>query len=511
MASWNKQSTSNNMQTCYTIYVILIVVVSLVCCIENHEGQRSPKLLSSFQIVSFPNDACDGTGTRNGTCYTSQECSDRGGQSAGSCADGFGVCCTFVITACGSTTKENNTAWTQPTPVIAGACGLTVCPIDEDICSIRLDFTIFTITGPSTISIVQARRRFGQPVGALLDAYVLQGSTFTTNCLTDVFHAQGASPSTNPPSICGNNAGQHMYVEADVGRCNKLQFNLGDLASVVGSSTDRGEGGLATRVWDITVTQIACSSLLLPPTGCTKYFFNALGRSELRSYNFALADGSTHLANQHERMCIRKERGNCIGCFATVPANVEISGQVGQQATFTQAGGCCGYHTMVSTGPAGLTVGNAANAGDGAAASTLLGFDCIVIPGAYVPAGAANAAPIAVQTTAVLQQVLQNAPTNNVYPAPAGPQFCGNGAGLGIGAANINTAATGAAVTAANAMTNVSICTRTSPFRLEFISDDLEGMGGTGGISEFSSATQAVNRGFTLTHTQIACAAAAAG
>ena len=51
-------------------------------------------LLIFFFIDSFPNDPCVGSGSRNGTCYTSDECSTRGGSAAGTCANGFGVCCT---------------------------------------------------------------------------------------------------------------------------------------------------------------------------------------------------------------------------------------------------------------------------------------------------------------------------------------------------------------------------------------------------------------------------------
>ena len=36
---------------------------------------------------------CVGSSSRNGTCYTESECEDKGGTAAGSCADGFGVCC----------------------------------------------------------------------------------------------------------------------------------------------------------------------------------------------------------------------------------------------------------------------------------------------------------------------------------------------------------------------------------------------------------------------------------
>merc|ERR1712004_566559 len=54
--------------------------------------------LAIFQVVKFPNIPCEVTGgTKNGTCYTSEECSD-----------GYGVCCIFSL-GCGSTIAENCT------------------------------------------------------------------------------------------------------------------------------------------------------------------------------------------------------------------------------------------------------------------------------------------------------------------------------------------------------------------------------------------------------------------
>ena len=41
----------------------------------------------------FKNDPCY-AGTKNGTCYTASECEQRAGVNAGSCAQGYGVCCT---------------------------------------------------------------------------------------------------------------------------------------------------------------------------------------------------------------------------------------------------------------------------------------------------------------------------------------------------------------------------------------------------------------------------------
>ena len=55
------------------------------------------ELFQVFCVVRFKNEACTGTGTKNGTCYTSEECDVKGGTKEGSCADGFGVCCTCEI------------------------------------------------------------------------------------------------------------------------------------------------------------------------------------------------------------------------------------------------------------------------------------------------------------------------------------------------------------------------------------------------------------------------------
>ena len=55
--------------------------------------------MNIFSVVRFPNTACIGTDTNqsNGTCYTSEECSRRGGSAAGSCAGGYGVCCSCKL------------------------------------------------------------------------------------------------------------------------------------------------------------------------------------------------------------------------------------------------------------------------------------------------------------------------------------------------------------------------------------------------------------------------------
>merc|ERR1712110_92732 len=63
---------------------------------EEVNSDREGKVLPVFQVVKFPNDVCSGT-SRNGTCYTAEECSVKGGTTDGSCAAGFGVCCLFSL------------------------------------------------------------------------------------------------------------------------------------------------------------------------------------------------------------------------------------------------------------------------------------------------------------------------------------------------------------------------------------------------------------------------------
>ena len=140
-------------------------------------------VLSLFSIIRFANSFCYGSNGLNGTCYTSAECSSKGGTASGTCAQGFGVCCTskfkdkktywflygpdiwcttnctcsftndywwnfhlilhglVCLTSCGQTATVNNTYWANPgyssTYSTAGQCSLTVKKCASNICQIR--------------------------------------------------------------------------------------------------------------------------------------------------------------------------------------------------------------------------------------------------------------------------------------------------------------------------------------------------------------------------------------
>ena len=69
---------------------------------------RQGRFLNLFSVIRFSNTPCSTRLGLNGTCYTEKQCSERVGVAQGTCAGGFGVCCTFS-TRCGGTTLENST------------------------------------------------------------------------------------------------------------------------------------------------------------------------------------------------------------------------------------------------------------------------------------------------------------------------------------------------------------------------------------------------------------------
>ena len=68
---------------------------------------------------------------------------------------------------------------------------------------LRLDFSTFVITGPSTTT-----HQTGEMVGGSADVKAGKAISPATQCLTDTFSVTGSAGS-NPPVICGTNTGYH--------------------------------------------------------------------------------------------------------------------------------------------------------------------------------------------------------------------------------------------------------------------------------------------------------------
>jgi len=273
---------------------IAISLVSAVSCTE--ESLRDAKF-SIFQIIKFENAPCVGA-TRNGTCFTSAECDSAGGTENGECAEGFGVCCTTILSD-GATTSLNQSYIVKESSTTIASSTYTICPCSADVCRIRFDFTAFTLAGPFSF--------VGTYAGGDAALLVSNGAAGALgDCQTDSFSITGAKNS-GTPIICGANTGQHVFVDSDGGSCHTVNLGIGSAATT-------------TRSLDIMVTQYRCGEEAGGPQGCLQWHMAPTGK--LRSFNFPdqadaanVAAGVTHLSSQDYDVCIRRPAGANYICY----------------------------------------------------------------------------------------------------------------------------------------------------------------------------------------------------
>jgi len=239
-------------------------------------SKAKPKQFSLFTVVTFPNNQCTSksgstTGATYGTCLSNTECSTKGGTVDGNCASGFGVCCVFKKTTCGSSVAENCTYIQNPgfstTYTTSGSCSYSVTPLNTDICQMRLDFDKFATT------------------------FTTSGAT-SGNCV-DTFTITSPSSTNALPELCGTLTGQHIYFE------NGRSSSTSTLAFTISTST-------TGATWNIKVTQIECSSTSRAPTDCAQYITGASGY--ITSYNWQKKE---QISGNLYTYCVRREKGYC--------------------------------------------------------------------------------------------------------------------------------------------------------------------------------------------------------
>jgi len=265
------------MRTSTHVLGLLLAVLSLSLASHPEPSQtkdeRAGKAFSLFSIVQFPNQQCTGSSSSStyGTCYTSSECSAKGGSADGNCAAGFGVCCVIYTTTCGTAISTNTTYIRNPgypssyTASSASTCTYTFNKVSADICQLRLDFQTFSGFATSTTA------------GSCYDTLAMAGQT-----------------GVDPPSICGTNTGYHMYTEFGATSTDTITMTL-----------TYGSSGLTTaKTFNILARQISCTSSYKAPTDCTQYFTGVSGNVQSYSYG-------QFLKSQYYTNCIRTEKGYC--------------------------------------------------------------------------------------------------------------------------------------------------------------------------------------------------------
>jgi len=256
-------------------------------------GESSSRLdrqFSVFNVVTFPNSVCAASSGYNGTCYSSSECSAKGGTASGTCASSFGVCCVFSV-SCGSTMSQNNSyaiISSYSTSSDADPCIYTICKSSSDICKIRIDFDTMVLSDPFSVS----------STAALIDG------GRTGKCRTDTL--QVINPGhVSSPIICGYNTGQHMFVPAS-DNCNRIHINI-----------DTGSTS-TTRKWQIKTTQYTCESEMAPRKDCLQYHTAQTGTFASFGWDTSastVSSSQTHLVNQQYDVCIRRARSYCSVCY----------------------------------------------------------------------------------------------------------------------------------------------------------------------------------------------------
>merc|ERR1712165_155129 len=157
-----------------------------------------------------------------------------------------------------------------------------------------------------------------------------------------------------PPTICGYNTGQHMYVPAS-SQCNELKIDID-----TGSTT-------TTRKWQIKITQYECGNLMAPEQDCLQYHTAASGT--IASFNWdtrssSVSSSQYHLSSQFYDICIRRARSYCSVCYspqivAAAPALSSFgvsAGSVGPAQTNAIGSSCTGVTTLNAI--AGSTLGS---------------------------------------------------------------------------------------------------------------------------------------------------------
>ncbi|XP_057368577.2 uncharacterized protein LOC130689657 [Daphnia carinata] len=222
-------------------------------------------------------ETCTAASQEEGICVPGAACSFFGGRPSGSC-NVKNVCCVNAVASCGRTITLNNTYWQSPM-TLPSSCSLTI-KLDptlleqgQEIVQVRLDFMSFSI---------------GQP-------------NADGNCATDVFRVSGADNTV--PEICGDNAGQHMYLDVPSTGTGMTSASSKEIYL----SFQLGAQSSASRVWNIKVSMLAAGSKYLAPQDCLQYYTSPTGR--VRSFNWQDVGGTAtrQLNNQNYNICFRTE------------------------------------------------------------------------------------------------------------------------------------------------------------------------------------------------------------
>ncbi|KAL1378252.1 hypothetical protein pipiens_015711 [Culex pipiens pipiens] len=258
--------------------------------LQDGVSSRQARYFPFYTIGRIANIPCTASNGLAGTCLIRGECAESGGLFGGNCSTftNQATCCIFSKT-CGGSTNLNSTYFTNrgyPGGFNdGGSCSFTISPCSSAVCQLRIDFRTLTLAQPNGDG----------------------------ECLTDVMTVTGGS--SEVPPICGENSGQHVYVNFD--ELNPITIKI---ATSGGTSF--------SRLWNLQLQQINCDSRLRAPDGCLQYHLGTTGI--ISSFNYGTAAnaavsttgliGTRQLTNHRYGICIRSGPDKCTITYS-VPSN----------------------------------------------------------------------------------------------------------------------------------------------------------------------------------------------
>ncbi|KAI1286678.1 hypothetical protein HDE_10758 [Halotydeus destructor] len=277
-------------------------LVLLALAATSVHAQFRPSLPGILSIVRFQNTACNGDNGDSGTCLADAECTRRAGTSIGPCANGFGACCSFKFT-CGGITNQNETVFVNPS-YPRGENGTDTCQVtiekQPNVCQLRLDFEEFTLAQPDENGL----------------------------CTTDSFMVR-TTVGERLPILCGENGGQHIYIDMGRGSANPV------VLSVVSN------GERVTRKWKIKINMIPCNNLDMAPSGCMQYYRSPSAVVKSFNYGPRIEGRSRYLSNLRYTACVRVEENFCAIKWETDTENSFMFGAP-FEGNMTELGGAIG-------------------------------------------------------------------------------------------------------------------------------------------------------------------------
>lgn len=85
----------------YKASLLVLVAVGALAFVGPALGQgfRPVSVAGMMNLLRYQNTACHNDQDESGTCLADAECSRRAGISIGTCANGYGSCCSFKVSA----------------------------------------------------------------------------------------------------------------------------------------------------------------------------------------------------------------------------------------------------------------------------------------------------------------------------------------------------------------------------------------------------------------------------